>query len=426
MRYRAGMSTFLEAELVATGDELLTGATADTNGAFAAGALREAGAVVGRMTTVGDRQAAIETALREASSRVTVVVVSGGLGPTEDDRTARAAAAVAGVPLVRNEAALAHVRGWFARHQLAMTPNNEKQADLPAGCEVLDNPAGTAVGFSMPLGEARLFFLPGVPHEYRRMMAEQVVPRVAALGARHGRGRLALRVLRLYGIGESKLETRLCGVALPAGIEVGYRPTWPELHLRLYAAGEGDSKPELDAAEQAVRERLGPLVYGTGDAGLASTVGELLLRRGWSLAVAESCTGGLLGATVTEVAGSSRWFVGGVIAYANPVKTTALGVDTRTLEAHGAVSEQVACLMASGARERLGADAALSITGIAGPDGGTTEKPVGSAWIGLATREGVEARPYRLRGDRQRVRLAAAWAALERLRRHLLAIPEDR
>lgn len=419
------MSIVLQAEILATGDELLSGATADTNGAWAAARLRESGALVSRMTTVGDRLQDLCEGIRQAADRADFVLVSGGLGPTEDDRTAEAAAAAAGLPLVRNEEALAHTRSWFERHRLPMTANNEKQAMLPAGCDLLDNSLGTAVGFTLTLGSARLFFLPGVPHEYRRMLQDQVLPRVATEAARRGADLPGLRILRLYGIGESRLATELAGLDLPAGLELGYRPTWPELHLRLYFSGAGDSAAALDRAEAAIRERVGRRIYGTGERGMAATVGSLLEQRGWMLAVAESCTGGLLGATCTDVAGASAWFAGGCITYSNACKTALLGVPPALFESAGAVSREVAEAMAAGARERTGAAVALSATGVAGPDGGTPEKPVGLVWIGLATADGVSAREVRLRGDRERVRLATVWAALERARRLLLGIAEE-
>ena len=403
----------LEAELVATGDELMSGAISDSNGAYACARLREAGVKVKRMSVVGDGQGEIHNAIAEAASRATIVIVCGGLGPTEDDRTAAAAAQVAGVPLMRHPEALAHVTAMFQRFKVPMTPNNQKQADLPQGCELLDNPIGTAVGFCVLTGVAKVYYLPGVPVEYRTMLDEQVIPRLAALS----RVPLATRVIKVYGIGESQLETDLAGLALAPEIELGFRATFPELHIRLYAQGAADLASLLDQAEAAIRARVGDRVFATGDMSLAGAVGELFRARGWKLAVAESCTGGLLGAAITAEPGSSEFFERGWVTYSNQAKTADLGVAQALLEAHGAVSEAVARAMAEGARTRSGAQVALAVTGVAGPGGGTPEKPVGLVWIAAASASGTTAKAHNFRGDRERVRRASVWAALDMARR---------
>lgn len=409
-------SGLLTAELVATGDELTTGAIADTNGAWACAQLREAGVAVRRITVVGDAQGDIEAAIFEAASRAPIVVVCGGLGPTEDDRTAAAAARCAGVPLVRNAGALQHVRDMFLKLGVPMTPNNEKQADLPEGAEVLDNPVGTAVGFTVQTGVARAFYLPGVPHEYRKMLSEQVLPRLADLA----RIPLATRVLKVYGFGESRLEHELIGTVLPPEVELGFRTAYPEIHLRLYAAGARDLTASLDAAEAALRARLAERMFATGDGTLAGALGALLRARGWKLALAESCTGGLLGATITAESGSSEWFDRSWVTYSNQAKTALLGVPEALLVDTGAVSEATVRAMAEGALARSGAQLALAITGVAGPTGGTTDKPVGTVWIAAATTAMTVAKVSKFRGDRERVRLASVWAAMDAGRRLLL------
>lgn len=405
----------LEAELLATGDELMSGAISDSNGAYACSRLREAGVKVRRMTVVGDGFDAITNAISEAASRVTIVIVCGGLGPTEDDRTAAAAAAAAGVALSRNVEALAHVRKMFERYKVAMTPNNEKQADLPHGCELLDNPIGTAVGFAVQTGLARAFYLPGVPTEYRKMLDEQVLPRLASLS----RVPLATRVIKLYGIGESALETQLAGIALAPEIELGFRATFPEIHIRLYAQGQADLAALLDDAEAQIRARVGDRIFATGDVTMAGALGQLLKAKGWKLALAESCTGGMVGAKVTAEPGSSDWFERGWVTYSNAAKTAELGVAADLLERHGAVSEETVRAMAGGALRNSGAQLALAVTGIAGPGGGTPEKPVGLVWIAAATAESTTAKAFNFRGDRDRVRLASTWAALDLGRRAL-------
>ncbi len=413
-----------EAEVVATGDELMTGAILDTNTGHAARRLRERGVLLRRATSVGDAQAEIEAALREAAARADVVVVSGGLGPTEDDRSAAAAAAVAGVPLVRDAQALAAIETIFHKLGREMTPNNGKQADLPQGCEVLPNPVGTAPGFAVRLGRATGYFLPGVPHEFTTMLDEQVLPRIdrarAAAGATTA---FATRAVRTCGLGESKVETELAGIVWPAEITVGFRASIPEVHVRLYAAGESSRLgPALDAAESAIRQRLGVRVFGLDDETLPSVLGGLLEAKGIRLAVAESCTGGLLGRLLTDSPGASRWFDRGWITYSDDSKREMLGVDARTLAEHGAVSEACAREMAAGALDRSGAGLALSITGIAGPSGGTPTKPVGTVWIACASDEGVETRGLRLGGDRERIRVGSAYAAIDLARRLLLGV----
>lgn len=412
----------VEAEIVATGDELMSGAVVDSNSATICRRLRDHGVLVRRKTMVGDGEADIETAMREASARAPIVIVTGGLGPTEDDRTAACAARLAGVPLERNAEALAHVKEMFRRFGREMPPNNEKQADLPKGSEILANPVGTAVGFAMNLGGARAFFTPGVPREMEKMLEEQILPRVDAIRAAAGATTaLATRVVKSYGLGESKVEMELAGVKWAEEITVGYRAKYPEIHLRLYAEGAADTLgPALDRAEASIRERLGVRVFGVDDETMASVLGRLLEKRGWTISVAESCTGGLLGSLITEIAGSSGWFERGFVTYSNASKTALLGVKAATIAEHGAVSEPVVREMAAGAREKSGSPIALAITGIAGPGGGSPEKPVGTVWIACATPEMVDSRKLQLAGDRERVRLAAAYAAMDLARRHLV------
>ena len=412
----------IDAEIVATGDELMTGAVQDTNSSLVCRRLRETGVSVRQVTIVGDPIEDIQRALREASARARIVVVSGGLGPTEDDRTAEAAATLAGVPLERNAAALEHVASMFRRFGREMTPNNAKQADFPKGAEILDNPVGTAPGFAMDLGGARAFFMPGVPRELTKMLEEQVLPRVAAIRAAAGETTaLATRVVKTYGHGESKVETELAGIAWPKAISVGYRAKFPEIHLRLYAEGpDGTLSAALARSEAAIRQRLGVRVFGVDAESMPSVLGALVQARGWRLALAESCTGGLLGSLLTEVPGASAWFDRGSITYSNEAKVKMLGVSADTIARNGAVSEETAAALAVGARESSGCGIAISITGIAGPSGGTPEKPVGTVFIGCAMPDGVETRALKLFGDRERVRLAACFAAMDLARRKLL------
>ena len=323
---------------------------------------------------------------------------------------------------MRNAAALEHIREMFRRFGREMTPNNAKQADFPEGSEMLDNPVGTAPGFAVDLGKSRAFFMPGVPRELVKMLEEQVLPRVRSIRAAEGEASaLATRVVKTYGFGESRVETELAGIDWPKEISVGYRAKFPEIHLRLYAEGpEGTLAPALAKSEAAIRERLGVRVFGVDDDSMASVLGGLLQQRKWKLALAESCTGGMLGSLLTEVAGSSVWFDRAWVTYSNESKTAMLGVPAETIATVGAVSQETAAAMAAGARERSGCAVALSITGIAGPSGGTPEKPVGTVFLACATPDRVETRALKLVGDRERIRMGAAWAAMDLARRALL------
>jgi nicotinamide-nucleotide amidase len=414
----------LEAEIVATGDELMTGAIQDTNTAFTCRRLREHGVYVTRSTMVGDPQPEIERALKEATGRAKVVIVSGGLGPTEDDRTAAAAAAVAGVPLERNDAALAHIQELFRRFGRPMTPNNAKQADFPKGADILDNPIGTAPGFAVRYGESTAYFLPGVPREHQKMLDEQVLPRVDRIRDQLGDTRaLGIRVVKTFGYGESQLEHELRGVDFGPEITVGYRAKFPEIHLRLYAEADGAKAitQALDGAESKIREKLGVRVFALDEQTMASVLGGLLEKKDWKIALAESCTGGMIGSLLTEIPGSSNWFDRGWISYSNESKQAELGVPADVLKEHGAVSEPCVRAMAAGARDRSGCPIAISVTGIAGPGGGTPEKPVGTVWIACATAQGIDSRKLSFSwGDRERIRLASAFSAMDLARRTLL------
>lgn len=409
-------------EFLVTGDEVLRGVVADTNTAATASKLYPLGLSLSRTTVVGDRGEDIRRALLEISSRADACIVSGGLGPTADDLTAACAAQAAGVPLVldRDWLAKLHAR-WASRRKEPMPPNNERQALLPEGATCLGNPDGTAPAFSLVLARCTFFFLPGVPREYHRLIDEVVLPRLVTLS---GGGVLRGRTLQCFGITESALDEAVRPALLGhPGVRFGFRTRFPENHLSLAASAGTAEEAEraLAAAERAAREALGPLVFGQDGVTFAQSVGEELARRQETLGCAESCTGGLLGAMLTEPSGSSRWFQGSLVTYANTAKVAALGVAPALLERHGAISEELAQAMAAGARAALACTWALAITGIAGPDGGTPEKPVGTVHLALAGPDGVQARRLQLRGDRGQVRSLAAYGALQLLREALAA-----
>jgi len=398
------------AEVLTTGTELVRGDLQDTNASFVAGRLTERGLVVARFSTVGDDRARIVDAIRAASERADVVVVTGGLGPTTDDLTAACAAEARGVGLVRHEPSVDAIRRRFEAIGLPMTPNNEKQADFPDGADVLPNARGTAPGFAMTIGRARFFFLPGVPHEMKHMLEEEVLGRLPAAEAAP-----TVRRLRVFGMAEAAIDAALAGIeGSHPGVVLGYRATFPEVEVKVQAtAGTREAADTIaDRAFEVVRERLGRHVVALGDSSLPRAVGDALRERQWTLAVAESCTGGLVGALVTEVPGSSEYFLLGVVAYANAAKESLLGVPPETIAAHGAVSRETAIAMAQGVRARAGATIGVATTGIAGPGGGTPDKPVGLVHLAVAGPSGVVHKERTWRGDRARVRRLAAHAAL--------------
>ena len=438
----------MDCEILTVGTELLLGFTVDSNGAVAGRALAAAGIRVTRRATVGDDAAAIRDAVAAALERSGAVIVTGGLGPTRDDLTRDAVAALLGRALVRDPAILAALEERFARLGRGPMPEaNRRQADVPRGATVLPNRWGTAPGLMLEDGPGRVaFLLPGVPAEMRGLLEQEVIPRLLERRARGaappgrpgaagagGRGpvpaapggdeAILSHTLRTTGISESALAdrvgdpTRILGEHLTLAWLPG--PEGTDLRLTAWGLGAEAAQRALAGAAGALRALLGSHCYGEGDDDLAAIVLAELERRQTRLAVAESCTGGLLGARITAVPGSSRSFVGGVVAYDNDVKLGMLGVSADSLAVHGAVSEAVAREMAFGVAKALGAEAAASVTGIAGPDGGTAIKPVGTTWIGVLVGGQVRAFSYVFPGEREVVRRRAAQAALDALRRSL-------
>jgi len=407
-------------EALCTGDELLTGVTTDTNSTWFQEQLLAHGEQVARTTVVGDVREEILEALRTLSARADVVLVSGGLGPTADDLTAEVAAEAAGVPLVLHPGALEQLRERFARRGLTVTENNIKQVKVPEGAEVVLNPAGSAPMFVLRLGKAVLFFLPGVPREYRALVDAAVLPRIDALRAERGEtGFRALRLLKTVFLAESHLDARVRPLfAAHPRVTFGFRTHFPENHLKLLAAGRTaeEAREALEAADAAARPLLGDHLFAVDGETMASVVGRQLLARRETVALAESCTGGRIGDMLTGSAGASAYFLGSAVTYANDLKESWVGVAHETLVVNGAVSEPVAREMARGARASAASTWALSVTGIAGPDGGSAEKPVGTVFIGLEGPEGAEVRAHRFHGDREQIRTASAYAALDWLR----------
>jgi nicotinamide-nucleotide amidase len=418
------------AEVLTIGDEILRGEIVDTNKAFLAERLLQLEVETRFQTSVCDDPADMRDAFLRARGRAEIVLVSGGLGPTRDDLTLEVLAGTFGRELVLHEPSLAAIRAFFARVGREMAENNAKQALLPAGAEVLVNPVGTAPGCLLEVpaaegaGSVLFFCLPGVPSELMKMMDEQVLPRVAARLAAAGRRPGAVRalLLRTFGLGESNLDQELRDVAREGGVVLGFRTAFPDNYLRPVARGATVEEAEARLAKvcDAIRERLGVLVYGTGDETMEQVVGALLAARGLTLATAESCTGGLVGAKLTAVPGSSRYYLGGAVAYSNDAKQALLDVPGELLQRHGAVSAEVARAMAEGARRRFGAELAVSTTGISGPDGGTPEKPVGLVYVGFASPAGSAAHELLFPLGRERHRALTTQLALDCVRRFLL------
>ncbi len=406
----------MDIELVTVGTELLLGFTVDTNGAELGRALAAAGVRVVRRTSVGDGAAEVRAAVSEALARTGAVLTTGGLGPTRDDLTKAEVAALFGLPLEFREDLWTTLLERYQRVGRMPTENNRCQAEVPRGATVLVNRWGSAPGLwiegALPDGRPGLaILLPGVPREMRQLLEHEVLPRLAPRAA----GRvIRSRTLRTSGIPESTLAERIGDVEqVLAPLTLAYLPGTSGVDLRVTAwdfePAEADRR--LDQALELLESRAAG-VYGRDGADLAAVVLERLCARGMTVVTAESCTGGLVGARITSVSGSSAAYLGGVVAYDNRVKEEQLGVPAGILAAHGAVSEPVAAAMADGARARLGSDWALAVTGVAGPGGGTPEKPVGLVWIAVAGPEGTTARQLRLFGGREEVRLRAADAAL--------------
>jgi len=409
----------MDLELLTIGTELLLGFTLDTNGAEIARALAAIGIRVVRRTSVGDTPAAIRDAVREALSRTGAVLTTGGLGPTRDDMSKTVVAELYGMPLEFDESIWQELVARFARLGRAPAPSNRSQAEVPRGAVVLPNRWGTAPGLWFEGPPGLVIMLPGVPGEMRKLVEHEVVPRLAARGQGDV---IRSRVVRTTGIPESTLAERLGEIERDvAPLTLAYLPGFDGVDLRLSAwrLAPGEADAHLAAGARLLRERAGPFAYGEGEDDLAAIVLDRARANRLRIGTAESCTGGLVGGRLTAIAGSSDVFTGGVICYSNELKISLLGVSPALIAADGAVSETVACAMALGAVRALGADLAVSVTGIAGPGGGSDAKPVGTVWLAVADGEVVAARRIQIPGDRHNVRVRAAQAALALLDRRL-------
>ncbi len=406
-------------EVLNTGSELLLGTRLNTHGQWMGQELFKLGLRIQRLVTVPDGDA-IREALADAVRKADVVLVTGGLGPTSDDITREAAAAVAGIELIEDEAALRSLEAFFAKRGKAMAPDNRKQAQVPVGAEVLPNPNGTAPGIYIPprlngAGNCAIFLLPGPPRELYPLWQNEVVPKLRALAG--GAAAEGMLQLTLAGVGESDLHQEIdADLARISGLEVGYCARLSEVDVRLIG-----TPAAIEAGRARVMQSFATHCFSEAGESLESVVVQGLAARGLTLATAESCTGGLIANRLTDVPGASAVLTHGWVTYANAAKASELGVSATDLETHGAVSEEVARQMAEGALRESGADAAISVTGIAGPTGGTDAKPVGTVFIGLARRGGetLVQRQLHVR-DRAGFKRSVSQAVLDLIRRELL------
>lgn len=412
----------MDLELITIGDELLLGFTVDTNAVHIARTLADLGVRITRRATVGDTPSDIVDAVRSALDRTGAVLTTGGLGPTADDRTHESLALAFGRELVLNEPARdALAERWRQRFGRPMPESNVRQFMLPNGADVLTNRHGSAPGIWLEDGAGRFVAtMPGVPREMRGMLAEEIVPRLLARAGDATATVVRSRTLRTTGISESACADRLAEFrGTVHDVPLSYLPGLDGVDLRLTVNGQpaAESDSILERAAHTVRQRVGDWIYGEADDDLAAIVLDALRAHGHSIAVAESCTGGLLGGRLTAISGSSSQVLGGIIAYDNRIKVEQVGVPEALVIEHGAVSEPVARAMASGVRARFGADVGVGITGIAGPGGGSVEKPVGTVWVAVDVGGAVHAVKPVLPGDRGEIRHRATQIALDRLRR---------
>lgn len=415
------------AALLAIGDEVLRGEVANTNAAFLADHLFDAGLDVRDQRVVADEAPAIRRALTELVERAAVILVTGGLGPTEDDRTVDVVAELLGVGVETHTPSLEAMKKRYSAHGFELTPNNLRQVRVPQGAEALPNSAGIAPGFMVRWAGSTVFFMPGVPREAERVFLDHVAPKLQAYMATRGVPAAAVRTWHIYGMGESHVDHRLAGLlnGIPDAT-LHFRTDGPENHVKVVIRGPEKQRNQelLEQVDRELRKRIGTGIYGIDGDTFPKVIGRTLREANATLALAESCTGGAAGGLLTSEPGASDFFLGGVVAYANDVKINTLGVKAFTITEAGAVSEACAKEMAEGVRRITNATVGISITGVAGPisdkdRGKPNEKPVGTVCFGVATVKSAKAISKFFSGDRERIRRAAAYFALDLARRQI-------
>jgi nicotinamide-nucleotide amidase len=406
------------AVILSTGDELTTGKVIDTNSAVIAERFYAAGIQVAAMLKVGDDREKLLWAFSQARSMGDLVIGTGGLGPTADDLTSETVAEFLATRLIPDDAVADGLKGRFEARGIPWTDNNLKQALFPENATIIANPLGTAPGFRVPIGTGKtLVWLSGVPQEMVAMLDASVMP---WLRSEFGlEGKIYSRAFKTHGLTESKLDALVKPLSLRPSEKFSFRAHYPDLTLRLSAIG--GSEEDFARRCDEIRAILGSHIYAEADLTMEEMVARLLAEKRVTLALAESCTGGLISRRIARIPGISEFYLGGVVSYANDAKVKLLGVGTGTLERFGAVSEETAVEMARGIRERLGAGIALSVTGIAGPSGGSVAKPIGTVWMSIALPYGVEARLFNFHGERERIILGASQAGLNWLRTTLMS-----
>ncbi|WP_136806140.1 CinA family nicotinamide mononucleotide deamidase-related protein [Desulfosediminicola flagellatus] len=410
----------MKVEIIAIGDELTSGRILNTTSSFAARHFFEAGYEIYAMHTIGDTPELIGEALKRAIGRVDAVIVTGGLGMTDDDMTNEAVSKALNRPTMPNLEVLSNVRQHLQDISNGPVGQIEKLAWLPEGAEVL-NPTSRMAGYMLVHDNTPVYFLPGIPVQMKQLLIEHVLPGLATWNADHAVSTYQ-RIFRIFNLPESEVNRLIKTLDLPPATQIGYYPVFPEVHLSLTIRDKAadNAKRLFKSCSQAIDTVLGDSIYGHDRDNMETIVGNLLIQKGLTLAVAESCSGGLIAQRITNIAGSSAYFLGGVVSYANSMKIEYLGVSPKLIEDQGAVCRDVAEAMATGIRDRSGADIGLAVTGIAGPEGGTDTKPVGTVYIGIATPAGNWVSKFKFEGDRLQIRDMTAQTGLDLIRKYLL------
>ena len=413
----------MKVEIITIGDEILIGQIVDTNSAWMGQQLNGIGASVQRIVSISDGKEEIKLAISESANRADVVLVTGGLGPTNDDVTKVALCEYFGCKTVFHSEIEAHIEQLFARFNRLVSEINRQQADLPEACQPLHNAQGTAPGMWFDTGKTVIISMPGVPYEMKGIITNEVLPRLVK---RFEAPTILHRTILTMGMGESWLSERISAWenVLPKALKLAYLPSPGRVRLRLTAIGKDEEslRLELNTEVSKLLELIPELVFGFDDDTIESVVGNLLREKKLTVSTAESCTGGSIAQLLTSISGASHYFLGGIVAYSNDVKQQELGVNHKTLEAFGAVSEAVVIEMAEGARQKFKTDFAISVSGIAGPDGGTADKPVGTVWIALTGPRGTQAKMYQFGDNRKRNIERSALTALNMLRKQILSL----
>ncbi len=410
----------MKIEIIAIGDELTSGRILNTTSSFAARNLYEAGYDIYAMNTIGDTPSLIGEALKQALGRVDAVLVTGGLGTTDDDLTNEAVSKALNRPTMPNLEILANIRTHLDEITASPVGRLEKLAWLPSGAEAL-NPRSRMAGYMLIHEDKPIFFLPGIPSQMKQLLIEEVLPKLSTWQENH---RLTTyhRIFRIFNMPETEVNRRIKTLDLSPDVHIGYYPVFPEVHLSLTVRDKknNNAKRLFKSSCKAVNTVLGDSIYGCDRESMEKVVGKLLLGNNLKLAVAESCTGGMICQKITNSPGSSAYLLGGVVSYSNSLKTIYLSVSPEVLEQHGAVSREVAEEMAVGVRVKSGADIGLAVTGIAGPDGGSVEKPIGTVYIAIATSEENWVTKFHFLGDRNEIREITAQSGLDLIRKYLL------